>query len=86
MVRIIVDMNSSGAGGSGGGGASTSWVSTTSVSSSGKRIHREMAELNMEPPADCSAGPKGDNLYNWVATVIGPAGISFLSSLFFGSF
>ncbi|KAM6542341.1 hypothetical protein CsatB_006788 [Cannabis sativa] len=50
----------------------STWVSTTSVSASGKRIQREMAELNTDPPLDCSAGTKGDNLYRWVATIIGP--------------
>lgn len=68
-------MNTSSGGGMAAlGGGGRSW-STTSVSASGKRIQREMAELNTDPPPDCFAGPKGDNLYHWVATLIGPHGI-----------
>ncbi|XP_059278373.1 constitutive photomorphogenesis protein 10 isoform X2 [Lycium ferocissimum] len=43
----------------GGGGGGRTWPSTTSVSSSGKRIQKEMTELSMEAPPDCAAGPKG---------------------------
>lgn len=50
------------------------WQSTTTVSSSGKRIQKEMSELNLDPPPNSSAGPKGDNLYHWVATLIAPSG------------
>ncbi|KAK1587892.1 hypothetical protein Q3G72_017982 [Acer saccharum] len=66
-----------------GGMPAASWVSTTSVSVSGKRIQREMVELNSDPPPDCSAGPKGDNLYNWVSTIIGPTGTPYEGGIFF---
>nr|DAD30120.1 TPA_asm: hypothetical protein HUJ06_031588 [Nelumbo nucifera] len=57
-----------GAAGLGGGVGGRSWPSTTSVSASGKRIQKEIQEFNMDPPTDCSAGPKGDNLYQWIST------------------
>ena len=44
------------------------------MSSSAKRIQKELAEISLDPPCNCSAGPKGDNIYEWVSTIVGPGG------------
>jgi hypothetical protein len=49
-------------------------MSGKSISSSARRIQKELAEISLEPPTNCSAGPKGDNLYEWVSTIVGPSG------------
>ncbi|CAH9050885.1 unnamed protein product [Cuscuta europaea] len=73
----------SGCGRGGSGGEGRSWPSTTSVSASGKRIQKEMTELSWEPLPDCAAGPKGDNLYHWVATLFGPPGTPYDGGIYF---
>ena len=65
------------------GGVGRSWQSTATVSCSGKRIQKEMRELNLEAPPHSSAGPKGDNLYHWVATLIAPQGTPYQGGIFF---
>ncbi|KAF3794448.1 Constitutive photomorphogenesis protein 10 [Nymphaea thermarum] len=85
MVGPTTSSSSGGGGGGGAGGASgvRSWPPTTSVSASGKRIQKEMVEFNADPPLDCSAGPKGDNLYQWVSTILGPRGSPYEGGVFF---
>ncbi|CAB1320761.1 unnamed protein product [Coregonus sp. 'balchen'] len=44
------------------------------LSTSAKRIQKELAEITLDPPPNCSAGPKGDNIYEWRSTILGPPG------------
>lgn len=46
------------------------------------RIQKELNEIKNDPPLNCSAGPKGDNIYEWVATVLGPVDSPYESGTF----
>lgn len=48
-----------------------------------KRIQRELTEITLDPPPNCSAGPKGDNIYDWVGTILGPPGTVYQGGIFF---
>ncbi|CAL6368632.1 unnamed protein product [Bathycoccus prasinos] len=58
-------------------------MSKSGMSSAAKRIQKELAEISLEPPTNCSAGPKGDNLYEWVSTIMGPPGSPYNGGVFF---
>mgnify|MGYP002789786779 CR=1 FL=1 len=57
---------------------------TTNVDSpSVKRLQKELADITLEPPPNCTAGPKGENIYEWLSTILGPVGTVYENGVFY---
>ncbi|XP_017075488.2 ubiquitin-conjugating enzyme E2-24 kDa [Drosophila eugracilis] len=47
-----------------------------------KRIRKELVEILKDPPPNCSAGIKSNNLFEWTSTIIGPTDSAYEGGVF----
>jgi ubiquitin-conjugating enzyme E2 D/E len=47
-----------------------------------RRITKEAADIKKDAPENCSAGPRGENIYLWDAVIMGPTETPFSGGVF----